>query len=91
MKASNFSLPDQNGKLHSLTDYKGKWLIIYFYPKDDTPSCTKEACGFRDNLSEFKKHGVAVKGDIVKKYERVNLKTHTEETLADISSLVYSM
>ncbi len=44
MKAIDFSLPDQEGKLHQLSDYQGKWVVIYFYPKDDTPGCTKEAC-----------------------------------------------
>jgi len=47
-KAPDFSLTDQNGKLHSLADYSGKWLVLYFYPKDDTPGCTAEACSFRD-------------------------------------------
>lgn len=46
--APNFSLADQNGDLHSLKDYAGKWLVVYFYPKDDTPGCTIEACNFRD-------------------------------------------
>lgn len=62
MSAPYFSLPDQNGKVHSLVDYKGKWLIVYFYPKDDTPGCTKEACAFRDNIEEFKKRGVTILG-----------------------------
>jgi thioredoxin-dependent peroxiredoxin len=48
MHAPDFTLPDQNGKMHSLKDYAGKWLIIYFYPMDDTSGCTKEACNFRD-------------------------------------------
>lgn len=48
MKAAEFNLPDQNGKYHKLSDYKGKWVVVYFYPKDDTPGCTKEACNFRD-------------------------------------------
>jgi len=47
-QAPDFKLPDQNGKLHSLSDYSGKWLVLYFYPKDDTPGCTAEACSFRD-------------------------------------------
>jgi len=51
MLAYDFTLPDQDGKKHSLSDYRGKWVILYFYPKDDTPGCTKEACSFRDNLS----------------------------------------
>jgi len=51
--APNFSLPDQNGQFHQLADYTGSWLIVYFYPKDDTPGCTKEACTFRDLSSMF--------------------------------------
>jgi peroxiredoxin Q/BCP len=47
-KAADFTLPDQNGTHHSLKDYAGKWLVLYFYPKDNTPGCTKEACSFRD-------------------------------------------
>ena len=62
MNAAHFALLDQNGKIHTLTDYKGKWLIVYFYPKDDTPGCTKEACSFRDAAEEFKKLGVTVFG-----------------------------
>src|SRR3989344_6248561 len=62
MKAPDFTLPDQDGKIHSLLDFRGKWLIVYFYPKDDTPGCTKEACAFRDSLEEFKKKGVAIVG-----------------------------
>ncbi len=51
--APSFSLPDQNEKIHSLADYKGKYVIVYFYPRDNTPGCTKEACTFRDNLKAF--------------------------------------
>ena len=47
-KAPDFSLEDQNGNLKSLKDYAGKWIVLYFYPKDNTPGCTKEACNFRD-------------------------------------------
>lgn len=47
-KAPDFSLPDQNGQTHSLKDYAGRWLVLYFYPKDDTSGCTTEACSFRD-------------------------------------------
>jgi thioredoxin-dependent peroxiredoxin len=62
MQAKDFKLPDQNGKIHELSDYKGKWLLVYFYPKDDTPGCTKEACNFRDGLNEFRKRGVEIVG-----------------------------
>jgi len=61
-KAPNFSLPDQNGRNHGLSDYKGKWLVLYFYPKDDTPGCTKEACGFRDGMEKYEKYNVSVLG-----------------------------
>ncbi len=47
-QAPAFELQDQDGAAHSLEDYRGRWLVLYFYPKDDTPGCTKEACGFRD-------------------------------------------
>lgn len=52
-QAPNFELPDQNGKLNSLKDNLGKWVLLYFYPKDDTPGCTIEACNLRDNLPNF--------------------------------------
>lgn len=48
-----FSLPDQTGKIHNLGDYRGKWVVLYFYPKDDTPGCTQEACAFRDDLHQL--------------------------------------
>lgn len=52
--APGFELRDQNGQLHSLEDYRDKWVAVYFYPKDDTPGCTTEACEFRDNIFAFK-------------------------------------
>jgi peroxiredoxin Q/BCP len=61
-KAPAFSLPDQQGQTHSLKDYAGKPLVLYFYPKDDTPGCTKEACNFQSNLPDFKKVGAPVLG-----------------------------
>jgi peroxiredoxin Q/BCP len=61
-KAPSFSLPDQDGKKHSLADYAGQPLVLYFYPKDDTPGCTKESCAFQDNLPKFKKSKAAVLG-----------------------------
>jgi thioredoxin-dependent peroxiredoxin len=61
-KAPAFSLQDQSGKTHSLSDYAGRPLVLYFYPKDDTPGCTTEACSFRDALPDFKKVKAAVLG-----------------------------
>lgn len=61
-KAPAFNLQDQNGDWHSLDDYKGKWLTVYFYPKDDTPGCTTEACNFRDSIFAFKSMGAEVIG-----------------------------
>ena len=60
--APAFSLLDQNGKSHQLSDYAGKWVVLYFYPKDDTPGCTKEACSFRDDLAKLEKLGAQVIG-----------------------------
>jgi peroxiredoxin Q/BCP len=62
MKANNFELPDQNGKVHKLSEYLGKWVVLYFYPKDDTPGCTKEACSLRDNFREIQKLGAVILG-----------------------------
>jgi peroxiredoxin Q/BCP len=59
-KAPAFALTDQNGDKRSLKDYAGKDVILYFYPRDDTPGCTKESCGFRDHWSALKKKGVVV-------------------------------
>lgn len=60
--APNFQLPDQNGQLHSLSDYSGKWVLLYFYPKDNTPGCTREACELRDAWSEIKDFKAVVLG-----------------------------
>lgn len=61
-KAPEFSLKDQDGKIHTLKDYRGGWLLLYFYPKDDTPGCAKEACAIRDNFPRFKNKKIAVLG-----------------------------
>ena len=61
-KAPEFSIKDQDGNLIRLSDYKGKNVVLYFYPKDDTPGCTKEACNFRDSFSVFKRKGIEVIG-----------------------------
>jgi peroxiredoxin Q/BCP len=60
--APAFRLQDQNGKYHSLADYRGKWVVIYFYPKDDTPGCTTQACSFRDNIFAFDKLNAVILG-----------------------------
>ena len=61
-KAPSFTLKDQDGTVHRLNDYAGKPVVLYFYPKDDTPGCTTEACAFRDNLPQFKKSKAVVLG-----------------------------
>src|SRR5262245_12264443 len=61
-KAPSFSLKDQSGKTHALADYAGRPVIVYFYPKDNTPGCTKESCSFQDNLPKFKPSKAAVFG-----------------------------
>jgi len=61
-RAPSFTLPDQTGTMHTLAEYKGKWVIVYFYPKDDTPGCTKEACNFRDSAKDFTDAGVVILG-----------------------------
>ena len=61
-KAPDFSLEGSDGKQHTLKDYSGKTVVIFFYPKDNTPGCTKEACGFRDNYRELLDKGVVVLG-----------------------------
>ena len=60
--APSFKLQDQTGKWHSLADYKGQWVALYFYPKDDTPGCTTQACSFRDNVFAFKKENAVILG-----------------------------
>ena len=60
--APDFTLPDQDGKPHALADYRGKWVLLYFYPKDDTPGCTIEACTIRDQFKDFTTIGAIVLG-----------------------------
>lgn len=71
-QAPNFTLPDQNGNEHSLTDYLGKWVVLYFYPKDDTPGCTTEACNFRDARDAIAEYGnatvIGISKDTVRKH-----------------------
>ena len=60
--APEFELPDQDGQLHSLEDYRDQWVVLYFYPKDETPGCTTEACEFRDNIFAFRKLNAQILG-----------------------------
>ena len=88
--APAFTLQDQNGEWHTLEEYKGQWLAIYFYPKDDTPGCTREACNFRDNIYAFKAIDAAVVGisvDDVESHKKFSDKYKIPFTiLADDSS-----
>ena len=61
-QAPDFALYGSNGQTHSLKDYKGRTVVLYFYPKDNTPGCIKEACSFRDRISDFKKEDAVVLG-----------------------------
>lgn len=73
----SFSLADQDGKTHSLKDYLGKKVVLYFYPKDNTPGCTTEACSFRDEFSDFKKVNAIILGvsaDAVKSHKKFSEK-----------------
>ena len=62
IKAPNFELPDHNGTIHTLEEYRGKKVILYFYPKDNTPGCTKQACGFSERYPQFMEKGTVVLG-----------------------------
>ncbi len=82
--APAFSLPDQSGQAHALKDYLGQWVLIYFYPKDDTPGCTTEACSLRDNFPKFKKLQAVVLGisvDTVKSHQKFVTKYQLPFTL----------
>ena len=91
-KAPEFTLPDQNGKMHSLSEYKGQKVVLYFYPKDNTAGCTKQACAFGELYPQFREKGAVVLGvskDSVashKKFEEKNglpftLLSDTEKTV----------
>ncbi len=84
IKAPDFSLPDQNGEKHSLSDYKGKKVILYFYPKDNTSGCTKQACGYSRLLPQFTEKGAVVLGvskDTVESHKRFEDKQGLEITI----------
>lgn len=83
-KAPAFKAKDQNGNAVSLADYKGKKLVLYFYPEDDTPTCTVQACNLRDNFSLLQQHGFTVLGvspDEVKKHKKFENKYDLPFTL----------
>ena len=82
--APNFTLPDETGKSHTLSESRGKWVLIYFYPKDDTPGCTKEACSIRDNFPKFQKMKAQIFGisvDSVKSHGKFKAKYKLPFTL----------
>lgn len=82
--APDFTLQDESGKTHSLADYKGKWLVLYFYPKDDTPGCTAEACSLRDaatDISELDAEVIGVSADDAKSHSKFIAKHHLNFTL----------
>ena len=83
-KAPDFTLPDQNGELHSLSDYRGKKVILYFYPKDNTPGCTRQACGFSELRPQFEERGAVILGvsrDSVASHKRFEEKQGLSFTL----------
>lgn len=82
--APDFTLPDEKNESHRLSDYRGKPVVLYFYPKDDTPGCTTEACSFRDDYSAYEKAGVVILGvsaDSAKAHARFKEKYHLPFTL----------
>ena len=83
-KAPDFSLPDQNGTMHTLQEYRGKKVILYSYPKDNTPGCTSQACGFSERYPQFQEKGAVVIGiskDTVASHKRFEEKQNLGFTL----------
>lgn len=95
MSAPDFTLPDQEGVPHALSSYQGKWVLLYFYPKDDTPGCTVEACMLRDEFQDFEKIQAVVLGvstDSVASHKKFALKYELPFTLlADENKEVVGM
>ena len=90
-KAPDFTLPDQNGNMHSLSEYRGKKVILYFYPKDNTAGCTKQACGFAERYPQFTEKGAVVLGiskDSVASHKKFEEKYGLPFTLLADSELV---
>jgi peroxiredoxin Q/BCP len=90
MKAKSFTLPDQNGKMHKLEDYRGKWLVLYFYPKDFTSGCTAQACSYRDFIAEIRaKEVVGVSLDSVDSHKKFYDQNHLNfDILSDDKGMV---
>ena len=89
--APDFMLPDQTGTVHALQQYRGKWVLLYFYPADDTPGCTTEACSLRDNLPRFTSNTLVVLGvsaDSVKSHAKFAAKYDLPFTLLSDDSTV---
>lgn len=90
--ALDFTLPDQNSIEHKLSDYLGQWVLLYFYPKDDTPGCTTEACSFQTKLPDFKNLNITVLGisaDSIKSHQEFAKKYNLNFTLlSDIDKKV---
>ena len=83
-KAPAFELPDQNGKIHTLEEYRGRKVILYFYPKDNTAGCTRQACGFAERYPQFLEKGAVVLGvskDSVKSHKNFEIKYELPFTL----------
>ncbi len=90
-KAPNFNLPDQNGVMHTLDEYKGQQLILYFYPKDNTSGCTKQACSFGELYPQFREKGAVVVGvskDSVASHKKFEEKYGLPFTLLSDTDLV---
>ncbi len=90
-KANQFTLPDQNGVMHSLRDYAGKWVVLYFYPKDNTPGCTLEACNFRDERESIARLGnaevIGISKDSVSSHKKFSEKYNLNFTLLSDQSI----
>ena len=90
VKAPDFSLPDQDGNMHSLSDYAGKKVILYFYPKDNTPGCTKQACGFSELYPQFSEKDAVILGvskDSVASHKKFQEKFNLSFTLLSDTEL----
>ena len=96
-KAPDFSLPDQNGDMHTLSEYKGKKVVLYFYPRDNTAGCTKQACGFGALYPQFTEKGAVVIGvskDSVKSHKNFETKYELPFTLLsdpELTAMTYGM